>query len=202
MIASLEGKLSVRSPQRAVIDVGGVGYLLEIPLSTYYALPAAGERVRLHTYLHVQDDALRLFGFATLAEREMFLRLISVSRIGPKVAVGILSGIGVAELRAAVLAGDVARLSRIPGVGAKSAERLVVELREKVLTLEGLEAPRESEAEPAAGGLAGELRRDALSALLNLGYRRAEAERALQQAAREGATDLEAVLRGALRRLT
>jgi Holliday junction DNA helicase RuvA len=201
MIAHLEGRLSQRSPQRAVVDVGGVGYLVEIPLSTYYVLPAEGQSVRLHTYLHVQEDALRLFGFATLAEREMFLRLISVARIGPKVAVGILSGIGAAELRAALLAGDVARLARIPGVGVKSAERLVVELREKVLALdrsmEGLEErPQE------AAGLAGELRRDALSALLNLGYRRAQAERALSEVAAGDLADLETILREALRRLT
>lgn len=201
MIASLEGVLSVREPQRALIDVGGVGYLLEIPLSTYYSLPPLGERVRLHTYLHVQEDALRLFGFATAGEREMFLRLISVSRIGPKVAVGILSGIGVAELRAAVLAGDVARLSRIPGVGAKSAERLVVELKEKVLALEGEAAP-EAKTPEAGEKLPEDIRRDALSALINLGYRRSEAERAIGEAAGKGAAELEAVLRLALRRLT
>ena len=178
--------------------MGGVGYLVEIPLSTYYVLPAEGQSVRLHTYLHVQEDALRLFGFATLAEREMFLRLISVARIGPKVAVGILSGIGAAELRAAVLAGDVARLARIPGVGVKSAERLVVELREKVLTIEGLEGLKPQE----AAGPAGELRRDALSALLNLGYRRAQAERALSEVAAGDLADLETILREALRRLT
>jgi Holliday junction DNA helicase RuvA len=198
MIASLEGRLLQRSPQRAVIDVGGVGYLVEISLATYYALPPEGERVRLHTWLHVQEDALRLFGFATGAEREMFLRLTSVSRVGPKVAVGILSGIGVADLRAAILAGDVARLSRIPGVGAKSAERLVVELKEKVLTIEGLEkAVPERAGQPAEG-----MRQDALSALLNLGYRRQEAERALRETASEAAENLEAILRRALRRLT
>ncbi len=198
MIASLEGRLTQRSPQRAVVEVGGVGYLVEIPLSTYYRLPAEGERVRLHTWLHVQADALRLFGFASVAEKEMFLRLTSVARIGPKVAVGILSGIGVAELRAAVLAGDVARLSRIPGVGAKSAERLVVELKEKVLAIEGLG----EEAPAAAGeGPAAELRRDALSALLNLGYRRQAAERALREAGSQG-DDLESLLREALRRLS
>jgi len=197
MIASLEGRLTRRQPQRVVIDVGGVGYLVEIPLSTYYALPPEGERVRLHTYLHVQEDALRLYGFATAGEREMFRRLISVSRIGPRVAVGILSGIGVAELRSAILAQDMARLARIPGVGAKSAERLVVELREKVLSLEGLEEPRP---EAAPGGE--EARRDALSALLSLGYRRAEAERALREAVRLGAADVEGLLREALRGLT
>lgn len=198
MIASLEGRLAQRSPQRAVLDVGGVGYLVEIPLSTYYALPAEGKPVRLHTYLHVQEDALRLFGFATLAEKEMFLRLTSVSRIGPKVAVGILSGIGVAEFRAAVLAGDVARLARIPGVGAKSAERLVVELREKVLAVEGLEEAPAGEVRPEAN----ELLQDALSALLNLGYRRGQAERALREAAGEGHGELETILREALRKLT
>jgi len=199
MIASLEGRLRERTPQRAVVDVGGVGYLVEIPLSTYYALPAAGQSVRLHTYLHVQQDALRLFGFATVPEREMFLRLISVSRVGPRVALGILSGIGVAELRAAVLTGDVARLSRIPGVGAKSAERLVVELREKVLAVAGFEEPPSPAA--AAEGQEGE-RRDALSALLNLGYKRAEAERAVREASRAGAGSVESILREALRKLT
>jgi Holliday junction DNA helicase RuvA len=198
MIASLEGRLAQRSPQRAVLDVGGVGYLVEIPLSTYYALPAEGQPVRLHTCLHVQQDALRLFGFATLAEKEMFLRLTSVSRIGPKVAVGILSGIGVAELRAAVLAGDVTRLARIPGVGAKSAERLVVELREKVLAIEGLEGVPAAEVRPETD----ELLQDALSALLNLGYRRGQAERALREASGRPHGELGSILREALRKLT
>jgi Holliday junction DNA helicase RuvA len=197
MIGSLEGNLSEVSPQRVVIDVGGVGYQVEIPLSTYYALPEPGRRVRLHTHLHVQEDALRLFGFASLAEREMFLRLISVSRVGPKVAVGILSGIGVRELREAILAGDVARLSRIPGVGAKSAERLVVELKDKVLTVAGM-AEGEAPQPEAAAAPEDEVRRDALSALLNLGYNRGLAERVLRGVA---SNDLQSVLREALRKL-
>ncbi|MFH0810831.1 MAG: Holliday junction branch migration protein RuvA [Pseudomonadota bacterium] len=199
MIASLEGRLLRRLPQRVTIDVGGVGYAVEIPLSTYYVLPPEGQRVLLLTHLHLQDDALRLFGFATVAEREMFLCLISVSRIGPKAAMGILSGIGVAELRAAVLEANVARLARIPGVGKKSAERLALELKEKVVALDGLDGPPSTAPRPEPDD---QIRADALSALLNLGYHRQQAEKALADAWARGEHGLEAVLRAALNSLT
>jgi len=206
VISSLEGRLAGKIPGQVVIEVGGVGFLVDIPLSTYYALPPEGERVRIHALLHVQEDALRLFGFATVAEKAMFIKLTQVSRIGPKLAVGILSGIGVAELRRAILAGDVAALSRIPGVGAKSAGRLVVELKDKVVVLEGA-GEAEAEAGPGVDGVSGifeeKAGKDALSALMNLGYRKADAEKALREAAGDR-KDLrvEELLKETLRRLS
>ncbi|HOK44692.1 MAG TPA: Holliday junction branch migration protein RuvA, partial [Bryobacteraceae bacterium] len=132
MIAHLRGTLLEKHPNQAVVEAGGVGYDVAIPVSTYSALPEAGREVTLRIYTHVREDTLALFGFLTREEKLLFERLISVSGIGPKLAITVLSGLPAADLSAAVRAGDVNRLTRIPGVGKKTAERIVLELRDKL----------------------------------------------------------------------
>jgi len=195
VIGRLAGRLARKSPGAVLVDVGGVGYQVLVPLSTFYALPSEGEPAVLEVSTQVREDAIQLFGFATERERELFELLITVSKIGPKLAVGILSGMAVGDLAAAISAGDVARLSTVPGVGAKTAERLVLELRGKVLP----PAEREHPAAPAGLG-AGEREAvdDAVAALANLGYRAKDAERAVGRAAREGARTIEDLIRRAL----
>ncbi|MCR4288232.1 MAG: Holliday junction branch migration protein RuvA [Deltaproteobacteria bacterium] len=172
MIASLSGILARKSAESVIVDVGGVGYEVYTPLSTYMRLPDEGRAVSLNVYTHLKEDAIQLFGFLTSAEKDVFTLLISVSGVGPKLAKNILSGIEVAELASALSTGDVARLSAIPGIGAKSAERLVLELKDKVRTI----------AVASAGALKGSAAGDAVSALLNLGYKNAQAEDAVRKA--------------------
>ena len=172
MIASLSGILARKSAESVIVDVAGVGYEVYTPLSTYMRLPEEGRAVSLNVYTHLKEDAIQLFGFLTSAEKEAFTLLISVSGVGPKLAKNILSGIEVAELASALSTGDVARLSAIPGIGAKSAERLVLELKDKVRTI----------AVASAGALKGSAAGDAVSALLNLGYKNAQAEDAVKKA--------------------
>lgn len=192
MIARLEGRLAARTPGEIVIDVGGVGYQTFVSLQTFAHLPALGETVALVVYTHVREDALQLFGFRSEGERALFLNLKEVSGIGPRLALNILSGVPAEELETALREGDVARLVAIPGVGRKTAERMIVELREKVGRLAAA-----SSAPPAA-----ELpSRDAVSALVNLGYRAPEAERAVRQAASSGAKSFDEIVREALRSL-
>jgi len=157
------------------VDVGGVGYRVAIPLSTFYRLGEPGGEVTLLTHTHVREDALALFGFLTAAEQALFERLIAVSGVGPKLALSILSGIEAPDLVAALRASDVARLTRIPGVGKKTAERLVLELKDKV---QGLAASEEA----APVGAAVSSREDLVSALVHLGYSRPEAERGVERA--------------------
>lgn len=178
MIAHLRGRVLSKQPQELCLDVGGVGYRVQIPLSTFYRLPEPGSEVGLHVHTHVREDVLALFGFLSREEQEIFERLIGVSGVGPRVALAILSGIEAPELVGALGAGDIARLTRIPGVGKKTAERLVLELRDKVSALAAV---------PVAGTAApsNALQDDVLSALGNLGYARALAERAVERAARE-----------------
>ena len=195
MIGRLSGVLLESRPDRALVDVGGVGYVLAIPLGTYSALPPAGERATLHVHTHVREDALQLFGFATPDERTLFERLLSVSGIGPKVALTVLSGLPFPELVRAIVAQDSRRLSTIPGVGKRLAERLGLELKEK---LGDLGAGASSAAAPPRGSVA----EDALGALLNLGYREAQALTAVEAAAREApASDLSTLIQDALKRL-
>jgi Holliday junction DNA helicase RuvA len=192
MIGQLTGTLLDCAPDRALLDVAGVGYELRIPLSTYYALSnGAREGVRLHVHTHVREDALQLYGFATRDERTLFERLIAISGVGPRMALAILSGIGVDELPVAVRDQDRGRLEKIPGVGKKTAERLLLELRDKLKVPEG-SAPR--------GAAGADLRPDAVSALVNLGYPRDAAGRAVDRAlgGPSGPATLEAVLRLAL----
>jgi holliday junction DNA helicase RuvA len=196
VIAHLRGEILRKSPQEVVVDVAGVGYRLLIPVSTFYRLGPEGDAVRLLVHTHVREDALSLFGFATRGEQALFERLIEVAGVGPKLAVNILSGIEAGELAEALRASDVARLTRIPGVGKKTAERLVVELKDK---MPKLAAAPEREEGPAAGGV----REDLASTLVNLGYSRGEAEKGAERALREDAGGrFEDLLRRALRALS
>jgi Holliday junction DNA helicase RuvA len=196
VIAHLRGRLLRKDTQEAVVDVGGVGYRVTIPLSTFYRLGADGDEVSLLTYTHVREDALALYGFLTGREQALFERLIAVSGVGPKLAVNILSGIEAPELVDALRTSDVARLTRIPGVGKKTAERLVLELKDK---MQGLTAAPDTPAAPAPGSP----KDDLLSALVHLGYSRPEAERAADRALREdGSGKFEDLLRRTLRLLS
>lgn len=195
MIAQIRGRLLRKDTQQAVVDVAGVGYGLTIPVSTFYRLGEPGMEVTLLTHTHVREDALALFGFLTAAEQTLFERLIAVAGVGPRLAIGILSGIETPDLVGALRSGDVARLTRIPGVGKKTAERLVVELKDKMAGLAGLAPTAE---EPAAGP-----KEDLVSALLHLGYSRPEAERGVDKALQQGGEGpFEELLRRTLRVLS
>jgi Holliday junction DNA helicase RuvA len=195
LIAHLSGTLLEKHVQRLVVDVGGVGYDVQVPLSTFYVIGEPGSRVALRVHTHVREDAIQLFGFAAPLELALFQRLIAVSGIGPKVALSVLSGIEPADLVRAIRQSDLGRLTSIPGVGKKTAERLVVELRDRLPT-----GPVE---EPTAAGLAADdLRSDLLSALANLGYQRASAEKAVDRAlGRIGTGTFEDSLRAVLKEL-
>ncbi|RLA78110.1 MAG: Holliday junction branch migration protein RuvA [Deltaproteobacteria bacterium] len=191
MISQLRGKLIAKSPGEVVVEVNGVGYGLQVPLSTFYDLPDVGEEVELLVHTQLKDESLCLFGFLTQREKELFRLMIGVSGIGPRLALTVLSGISAEELERALLEGDVLSLSSIPGIGRKTAERMVVELRDRVAETRGRERM------PHGGE---EMMRDALSALMNLGYNRSVAERALRQAKMEKeASSLEELLRESLR---
>ncbi|MFQ5960646.1 MAG: Holliday junction branch migration protein RuvA [Candidatus Methylomirabilales bacterium] len=199
MIGQLKGELVKRDPAQIIIDVHGVGYRVFIPLSTYYRLPGEQAAVRLHTATHVREDAIHLYGFLTEYERDLFDLLRGVSGIGPRLAINILSGITADELIPAIGRGDLVRLSAIPGVGRKTAERIVLELKEKVLSLvEPVEAAVVPERDRSEGIL-----QDVISALLNLGYSRAQASKAASSALRavDGDQDFEKVVKQALRLL-
>ena len=203
MIAQLSGKLVQKQPNTVIIDVGGVGYDVTIPVSTFYELGEPGTDVSLKIHTHVREDALQLFGFWTGREKELFLKLTSVSGVGPKLAITMLSGMPAGELINAITNNDLVRLTSIPGVGRKTAERVVVELRDKlaVISLESREADRKAAHELAPGEAA--VRDDTISALMALGYPKAIAERAVSFAVREeGERTIEAVLKRALRRLS
>jgi len=177
VIAHLRGSILDKHPNRIVIDVNGVGYDIFVPLSTFYGLGDAGAAIALRIHTHVREDAIVLYGFATLLEQELFERLIGVSGIGPKVALAVLSGIEPQELIRAIERGDLARLTAIPGVGKKTSERIVLELKDRL--------PRAHAEVPAAGASAPEapaLRDDVISALVNLGYHRPLAEKAAEAA--------------------
>ena len=196
MIAQLRGTLGDKRPNQVLVDVGGVGYLVHIPLSTFYALGDLHSTVTLLIYTHVREDALSLYGFLSAREKHLFELLISASGVGPVLALKILSGMSVDDLVPAVRAGDLARLTRIPGVGRKTAERMVVELRDK---LEAMEVPDIARQPTTATGIAG----DVVSALLNLGYEQRAAEQAVERAGKNGSGDsFEALLRAALQQLT
>ena len=195
MIARLSGKLVEKQPTRLVVDVHGVGYDVQVPLSTFYHLPEPGADVTLRIHTHVREDALALFGFATPLELQVFERLIAISGIGPKLALAVLSGIDPADLVRAVQAGDVGRLTLIPGVGKKTAERIGLELKDR------LAQQFASELGALTGVPAGEatLRADLVSALLNLGYHRALAEKSVDAALKTpGERTFERVLKEAL----
>jgi Holliday junction DNA helicase RuvA len=193
MIGRLTGRLATKAPDQILLDVSGVGYLVHIPLSTFYELPEVEKPASLWIHTHVREDALSLFGFLTERERSLFLLLLGVAGIGPKVALTVLSGIPPSELVAALRNQDVRRLVAVPGVGKKTAERMVLELSEKVAAF-AEEAPPETRAVAAE---------DVISALVNLGYRKADAERAVEGVARAGAPDeFGEFLKLALKKLT
>ena len=196
MIVFLDGMLEEKEPTRVVVNVGGVGYEAAIPLSSYDRLPAAGQRVRLLTVPVVREDAHLLFGFMTADERDAFLQLTSVNGIGPKLGLAVLSGLSVRDLKAAIAAGDVKRLSGISGIGKKTAERLVLEMRDKLGRGELMAAL----AGGKAAGPANARLRDVLLALLSLGHKQADAQRMVQDIAPEITPDtpLEEILRKVL----
>ena len=169
MIARLHGALLEKTPNRIVVDVSGVGYEVLVPLSTFYGLGDAGSPVTLRVHTHVREDLIALYGFSSALELDLFERLIGINGIGPKLALAVLSGIDPGELVRAIRAQDVARLTRIPGVGKKTAERMVLELRDKLETF-GV---------PAAAAAASPVEEDVISALVNLGYQRPLPEKAL-----------------------
>jgi Holliday junction DNA helicase RuvA len=197
MIAFLRGRVFDKHPNRIIVDVAGVGYEVHVPLSTYYDVGDAGAEIALHVHTHVREDALQLYGFLTSLEQVLFERLIAISGIGPKLAIAVLSGIDSGELVTSVQRGDVARLTSIPGIGKKTAERIVLELKDRLrdvgaVNIDGVEQKTTGD----------QLRDDLLSALENLGYHRPLAEKAVDAVrARDGAAAFEAALKGALREL-
>jgi Holliday junction DNA helicase RuvA len=194
MIAYLRGTILEKHPNQVVVDTGGVGYSVTIPISTYSALPPAGAEVRLRIHTHVREDALSLYGFLTHEEKALFEKLIDVSGIGPRLAVTVLSGLPTADLVASIRNGQVEQLVRIPGVGKKTAERIVLELRDK-LDIIGVVAP----AATAPAGALTALDQDVLSALMNLGCTRTAAEAAVRKAKAAGVSaEFEPLFRRAL----
>ncbi len=192
MIASLSGKIIKKSLNSVVVDVGGVGYHVFLPLSTYYMLPDDSETVNLLIYTHVRENEISLYGFLTEEERELFVDLIGVSGIGTKIATAILSGISPAELKNAVLQGDTIRLRSIPGVGKKAAERIPMDLREKFEK----RAKKEGISKTDRDGL---VVSDIIDALVNLGYTRSTAEKAVREAMTSGEKDIGEILKGSLK---
>ena len=195
MIARLNGTISEKHPNRIIVDVNGVGYDVLVPLSTFYGLGDAGAGVTLRVHTHVREDVIALYGFATALEQDLFERLIGISGIGPKLALAVLSGIDPGELVRAIRSQDVARLTRIPGVGKKTAERIGLELKDRL---------------PQSGAAAGadaveetdDVKADLLSALLNLGYNRAVADKAVDTAIKKNPDgDFESLLREVLRQM-
>lgn len=190
MIGSLRGKLAEKRPNQVLLEVGGVGYLVHIPLSTFAGLGAPGEESALLIHTHVREDQLALYGFLTARERHCFELLLSASGVGPALALKILSGMGVDDLVPAIRKGDLAQLVRIPGVGRKTAERMVVELRDK---LAAVDVPPEGQ--PATRP---QVESDVASALVNLGYDERAVERAIEKSRGTGAADFERLLRDSL----
>lgn len=187
MIGSLRGKLIDKKPDHVIVEVSGVGYQVNVPLGILSNLPEEGRDVFLYIYTHVREDALQLYGFSSEDEKRVFVTLLGITGIGPKMALNILSGISHNELIHAIVSEDVALLCRVPGLGKKTAHRLILELREKLPT--ALE-PRDRIFE------------DTLSALINLGYKKAIAQEALEKAYKKGYNDIEGLLKEALRYLT
>lgn len=199
MIAYLEGRLHEKSPTQILVIVGGVGYKLFVPVSTYYELPEEGQDVSLRVHTHVREDILALYGFSSATEERLFQRLISVAGVGPSLAMKIMSGLEPGALVEAIRSGDLRRLGAIPGVGKKTAERLVVELRDKMPAV----AAAAGAAPPTPVSHAQSLVDDLLSALVNLGFPRAQAEKSVEGVVREDPeTSFEEALKKVLRKLS
>jgi Holliday junction DNA helicase RuvA len=191
MIAHIRGRLLSKHPNQAIVEAAGVGYDVTISVPTFSDLTGPGGEVALHIHTHVREDALALYGFLRQSEKQIFEKLISVSGIGPKLAITILSGMPADEMASAIRGNDVAKLTRIPGIGRKTAERMVLELRDKL--------PKEAFGEPATLPAITPVEEDVLSALMNLGYQRAAAERALTSVSRNGkAASFEVMFRESL----
>jgi Holliday junction DNA helicase RuvA len=205
MIAHLSGTLLAKHATSVIVDVGGVGYEVTIPVTTFYDLGEPGTPVRLRIYTHVREDALQLFGFKTARERELFLKLITVSGIGPKLAVAMLSGMNADEIVMAIRTNNYARLTSIPGVGRKTAERMVIELRDKMAALStpGLDEQIAAGADGGAQVSEDALREDTLAALTQLGFPKPTAEKVVTNAINEGGElSVEMLLRRSLRQLS
>jgi holliday junction DNA helicase RuvA len=181
MIAHLRGKLLAKHPNQAIVETGGVGYDVTISVPTFSDLPDVGSEVALHIHTHVREDVIALYGFLRAGEKQLFEKLITVSGIGPKLAITILSGMAADEMIAAIRGNDLARLTRIPGIGKKTAERLVLELRDKLPAVGG--------EIPVVSGLSA-VEEDVLSALVNLGYQRAAADKAVRAASKNGSFEV------------
>jgi Holliday junction DNA helicase RuvA len=192
MIAHLRGRLMAKHPNQAVVETAGVGYDVTISVPTFSDLPGVGAEVALYIHTHVREDVIALYGFLRPAEKQLFEKLISVSGIGPKLAITILSGMPTEEMVRAIRGNDLGRLTRVPGIGKKTAERLVLELRDKLEDFGA--APTVAAVTP--------IEEDVLSALTNLGYQRAAAERALAQAAKNGRDSFDVLFREALAALS
>ena len=204
MIAHLSGTLLSKQATSVIVDVSGVGYEVNIPLSTFYDLEDTGSKVQLRIFTHVKEDALQLYGFKTARERELFINFISVSGIGPKLGIALLSGMSADELIASIKSNNLARLTLIPGVGKKTAERLIVDLREKMAALSTAQLEEATGAPQLAADVssADNVRSEALSGLMNLGYQRSAAEKAIDSSLSEGGDiSVESVLKRSLRKL-
>lgn len=196
MIAFLSGNVLLKQPNTVIIDVNGVGYEVTIPISTFYELGEIGEPVSLRIHTYVREDAIQLFGFRTGREKELFLKLTSVSGIGPKLAVTILSGMSPEELIPAIRMNDLGRLTAIPGIGKKTAERIVIELRDRMAAMSG---PEEEQYAAMQAASAEPIRDDAVAALLSLGYQKNQAEKAVARVLEQDANaTIEHVLRQSL----
>jgi len=194
VIAHIRGQILSKSPNAVVVECGGVGYELAISVATFTELPGEGKEAKLHVHTHVREDAFLLFGFAELAEKRLFEKLLTISGIGPKLAITVLSGISSERLVGAIRGGDHATLTKIPGIGKKTAERVVLELKDKLDDMVGFTA--ETGAAPSLGGVAD----DVLSALVNLGYPRPVAQKAVETAVKDSAVsgDFERLFRAAM----
>jgi Holliday junction DNA helicase RuvA len=195
MIGRLRGRLLEKAPEQIVVDVGGVGYQLFVSLNCFYRLPEVGDAVDVRVHTHVREDALQLFGFLDDHERALFLLLIQVATIGPRVALAVLSGLAAEDLEAALGDGDVRRLTAVPGIGKKKADLMILQLQEKVRALRTVRHATNGHARVGGDGT------EAVSALVNLGYKQAEAERAVAAAEQGGPAPLADLIRDALRRL-
>ncbi len=194
MIGHISGTLFYKHPPQLLVDVGGVAYELEAPMTAFYELPETGEKVSLFTHLVIRDDAHLLFGFSDLRQRDVFRVLLKISGVGPRVALALLSGLTTEELTACVAAGNIAQLTRVPGIGRKTAERLVIELRDR------LEAVTGSGSDASGASLTPQ--QDAVSALMALGYRENEANRAVRAVEFDGTAAVETLIREALKALS
>lgn len=204
MIAHLSGTLLSKEPNQVIVDVSGVGYEVNIPLSTFYDLDDERSDVQLLIYTHVKEDALQLFGFKTASERKLFIHFISVSGVGPKLGIALLSHMKAEELIESIKSNNLVRLTQIPGIGRKTAERLVVDLRDKMTQLSQEQVAGQTGVQPESVPASPEdsVRADALSALVNLGYQRSGAEKAIDAALGEGGDiTVESILRRSLKKL-